>query len=205
MPQVVYDVGPYVPGGGENGSSGWLGSGDQPYQGSSGSSQGDYNSNGGAFSTAGSASGNASSSTGNALNYAQTVSDAINQFNLDQTEMVNEFNAKEAQKNRDWQEYMAKNAHQFEVEDLIKAGLNPVLSVGGQGAYVGSGAVAQGQKAVADNTMSKVALEMLSNSFNSAGAVASGAAQSGKFSMSDLSRIWTAIIGGAAHLIGKIF
>jgi len=50
---------------------------------------------------------------------------------------------KEAAKNREFQERMARNAHQYEVEDLRKAGLNPVLSgLGGSGAATPGGAVA---------------------------------------------------------------
>lgn len=37
-----------------------------------------------------------------------------------------------------WEEKRAKNAHQWEIEDLHKAGLNPILSAGGQGAQTGS-------------------------------------------------------------------
>lgn len=117
--------------------------------------------------------------SGSALDYVNSVSDYIDAFNVAQTNMVNEFNAKEAQKNRDWQERMSRNAHQYEVEDLIKAGLNPVLSAGGQGAFVGSGAVASGQKAVADDTRAMAALSLLNSSINSAGRIATQVASRG--------------------------
>ena len=40
----------------------------------------------------------------------------------------NEMASDNAQANRDFQLYMASNAHQLEVKDLKKAGLNPILS-----------------------------------------------------------------------------
>lgn len=50
---------------------------------------------------------------------------------------------REAQKQRTFQKGMSDTAHQREVEDLIAAGLNPILSAGGPGASTPSGSQAQ--------------------------------------------------------------
>lgn len=47
-----------------------------------------------------------------------------------------------AQINNAYQKEFAKNAHQWEVEDLKKAGLNPILSAGGSGTSASGGGVA---------------------------------------------------------------
>ena len=48
--------------------------------------------------------------------------------------------------NNKYQKEFAQNAHQWEVEDLKKAGLNPVLSAGGSGASASGGGVSSAQQ-----------------------------------------------------------
>lgn len=82
---------------------------------------------------------NARSNTAQSDAFAQD----LRRWQEEQTAKTMAFNSAEAAKNRDWQERMANTAHQREVQDLLAAGLNPVLSAtGGNGASTGSGATA---------------------------------------------------------------
>ena len=69
------------------------------------------------------------------------------QFQQTSAEKAMEFEAAEAQKNRDWQTEMSNTEMQRRVDDMKKAGINPILAAYGNGASTPSGGVASGMTA----------------------------------------------------------
>lgn len=63
-------------------------------------------------------------------------------LNYDSQQKTNKANADQAQAQMDFQRDMSNTAHQREVDDLTKAGLNPTLSAGGNGSSTPTGAAA---------------------------------------------------------------
>lgn len=64
------------------------------------------------------------------------------QSNILSHERQAEFNAIEAEKSRDWQEYMSNTSYQRMVADMKKAGINPIMAFGTSGADIGQSSTA---------------------------------------------------------------
>lgn len=79
-------------------------------------------------------------------NSAQSQANAREQmkYQTESNAKAMSFSAEQAEINRAWQEKMSSTAHQREVGDLIKAGLNPVLSANYGGSSTPSGSSAYG-------------------------------------------------------------
>ena len=88
----------------------------------------------------------------------QNASDNANAISQNSSAQQYAYNSAEAEKSRNWQEQMSNTSYQRAVEDLKKAGLNPVLAAFNGGASTPTGATASGssytgQKAEVDTNL----------------------------------------------------
>ena len=103
-------------------------------------------------------------------NSVNSAVDTNNQLYQSSALQQMQFNAAEAQKNRDWQERMSNTSYQRAVEDLRKAGLNPVLSYLNGGAATTSGSSASANMANVDTSNSSGAIALMTSLISAASA-----------------------------------
>lgn len=101
---------------------------------------------GGQSSQQSSSYGYSGGGTGNsgamATEFNRQMMEAQMAYNAQQAELARQHSSAEAQKQRDWQEQMRSTAYQTTVEDLKKAGINPILAASRGATDAGTGAMA---------------------------------------------------------------
>lgn len=152
-----------------------------------------------------------------AFNSAQANAANLNQMNMWQTaadwneemwERQAKYNSEEAEKQRRWQEEMANTQYQRAVNDMSKAGLNPILAVTGGG--VGTGVPGGATASVSGAQMSSAQANMATGGLLGANSASEGNFMGQMEQMSSTLALIGAIFSGlssaseAAGGLGKV-
>lgn len=132
-----------------------------------------------------------------AWNRSQQSWNQTSNFNASQNAIAQEYNSREAEKNRQFQERMSNTSYQRVMEDMRRAGLNPILAYMQGGASVPSGNAGS----ISGSSMSTIAPQMASVSQGSAN---SGSVSSYSGTLENTSNM-LATIGAVSTLIHEVF
>ncbi|QCS36583.1 minor capsid protein [Capybara microvirus Cap3_SP_470] len=131
------------------------------------------------YSQSASAIGNNELYSGISADDLLNIQKATNEWNAEQAYQANEwnkaanakameFNAAEAEKQRAWEELMSNTSYQRVVEDLKKAGLNPLLAISNGGSSTPVGSSASGVSTSGAAAKGESGLSALSNLMSTA-------------------------------------
>lgn len=155
-------------------------------------------------------------STNDAVNWASTLGSGASasqlsqqnaaeaaRINRENMQMVMEYNAREALKQREWEENMSNTAYQRAVKDLKAAGINPILAAGAS-ASTPSGAVASTTALQAQMAREYTDSESYGESHGRAEGTASGSSWEYGESTTNLANQAQTLVGKIADLAGII-